>query len=210
MSAQASKVPIAALISGRGSNMLALADACDDPGFPARLVLVLSDSAAAPGLAAAAARGIDVAAVPRKEFPDRDAFEAALQARLVASAAERVCLAGFMRVLGAPIVEAWAGRMLNIHPSLLPSFKGLHTHRRALDAGVKLHGVTVHEVVPELDSGPIVAQAAVPVLAGDTEETLAARVLRAEHVLYPAALKRHLLSASVDHGDADAFFHPPV
>lgn len=203
------KVPIAAVISGRGSNMLALAEACAAPDYPARLVLVLADKEA-PGLEAARARGLTAEAIPRKAFDTKEAFEHALHTRLMQARVERVCLAGFMRILGPVVVEAWAGRMLNIHPSLLPAFKGLHTHRRALEAGVKFHGVTVHEVVPELDSGPIVAQAAVRVFEEDTEDTLGARVLKAEHVLYPAALRHHLTGAPLDRTDDAPVFNPPV
>ena len=168
--------------------MAALVEAARSPDFPAEIALVLSNRPDAPGLDFARQAGIAAEAVESKRFADRDAFEAALQATLESHAIEIVCLAGFMRVLGAKFVERWRGRMLNIHPSLLPDLRGLHTHARALAAGLKEHGCTVHFVEPELDSGPIVAQARVPVLAGDDADTLAARVLVEEHKLYPRAL----------------------
>ena len=208
--ATAHKARIAVMISGRGSNMLALADACEDPAFPARIALVLSDKADAAGLARAAERGIATRAIARKAYPSRAAFDDAMHAALVEAGVERVCLAGFMRILGSEMVSRWPGKMLNIHPSLLPSFKGLDTHQRALDAGVTLHGATVHEVVPELDSGPIVAQVAVPVAPDDDADSLAARVLSVEHRLYVSALARHLGAGGPFEADAPAFFHPPL
>ncbi len=180
---------VAILISGRGSNMSALIEAAREAGYPAEIALVVSNRPDAAGLAFAASSGIATAVVDHKGFADREVFEAALQETLEQARIEIVCLAGFMRVLTAAFVGKWRGRMLNIHPSLLPEFKGLDTHARALAAGVKMHGCTVHFVVPELDSGPAVLQERVPVLAGDTEETLAARVLAAEHRIYPAALR---------------------
>ena len=180
---------VAILISGRGSNMAALVEAAADPDYPAEIVLVVSNRAEAQGLAFAAARGIPSAVVEHAAYPDRESFDAAMEAHLRRHAVELVCLAGFMRILSDGFVERWSGRMLNIHPSLLPLFRGLHPHRQALAAGVCLHGCTVHFVVPELDSGPIAAQAVVPVLAGDTEEALSARVLVMEHRLYPLGLK---------------------
>ncbi len=183
------KKRVAILISGRGSNMEALIAAAAHPDYPVKIVLVLSNRPEAPGLATARAAGIDAVAIDHKPFGnDRAAHETALDARLRQTDAEIVCLAGYMRLLTPFLVEAWQGRMLNIHPSLLPAFPGLHTHARALAAGVRLHGCTVHLVTQGMDEGPILAQAAVPVLPGDTEETLAARVLRQEHALYPAAL----------------------
>ena len=176
------------LVSGRGSNMASLLEAAAEPGYPAAIVLVLSNRPGAGGLARAEAAGVPTALVDHKAFPDRDSFEHALDGVLREAGAEIICLAGFMRVFTPAFVERWTGRMLNIHPSLLPLFKGLDTHARALAAGVRVHGCTVHYVVPELDSGPIVAQAAVPVRWDDTEATLAARVLEAEHRLYPQAL----------------------
>ncbi|MFL5256212.1 MAG: phosphoribosylglycinamide formyltransferase [Rhodopila sp.] len=179
----------AILISGRGSNMEALIAAAQDPAYPAEICLVLSNRPEARGLETARAAGIRAEAIDHRAYGrDRAAHEAAIDAALRAADIEIVCLAGYMRLLTPFLVEAWQGRMLNIHPSLLPCFPGLHTHARALEARVKLHGCTVHLVTPEMDSGPILAQAAVPVLAGDTEDDLAERVLRQEHQVYPAAL----------------------
>jgi phosphoribosylglycinamide formyltransferase-1 len=179
----------AILISGRGSNMVALIEAAAEAGFPAEIVGVISDQPAAPGLALAAQRGIPVQAIARRDFADKAAHDAAIDSALGALGAEIVALAGYMRLLTPAFVGKWQGRMINIHPALLPAFRGLDTHRRALEAGVKLHGCTVHFVTAEVDSGPIIAQAAVPVLAGDTEQELAARVLKQEHQLYPLALR---------------------
>ena len=180
---------VAILISGRGSNMAALIEAARAKDYPAEIALVVSNRPDAAGLAFAASSGIATAVVDHKRFASREAFDAALDAALEKARIEIVCLAGFMRMLTTPFVGKWRGRMLNIHPSLLPEFKGLDTHARALAAGVKTHGCTAHFVVPELDSGPIILQEKVPVLAGDTAETLAARVLEAEHRIYPAALR---------------------
>jgi phosphoribosylglycinamide formyltransferase-1 len=181
---------VAVLISGRGSNMAALIEAAKADNYPAAIVLVMSNRPDAAGLARAREAGIATAIVDHRKFgEDREAFEHALDAQLAGHRIDLVCLAGFMRLFTPDFVQRWRGRMLNIHPSLLPDFKGLHTHRRALAAGVKRHGATVHFVVPELDAGPIVAQDAVPVLDGDTEETLAQRVLGVEHRLYPQALR---------------------
>ncbi|MBB5764886.1 phosphoribosylglycinamide formyltransferase [Methylorubrum rhodesianum] len=188
MSAPIRKKRIAILISGRGSNMVSLIEAARAPDYPAEIVLVLSNRPDAAGLVRAREAGIPASAIDHKAFPDRARFDAALQAELEAAGVELIVLAGFMRILTDAFVEAWAGRMINIHPSLLPLFKGTHTHERALEAGVRLHGCTVHYVVPELDAGPIVAQAAVPVLPGDDADTLSARVIVQEHRLYPAAL----------------------
>jgi len=182
------RLRVAALISGRGSNMAALVEAARSPDFPAEIALVVSNKPGAPGLDFAGEAGIAVETVESTRFPDREAFEVALQATLEAHRIEFICLAGFMRVLGTKFVERWRGRMLNIHPSLLPELRGLHTHARALAAGLKEHGCTVHFVEPELDAGPIVAQARVPVLPDDDAERLAARVLVEEHRLYPRAL----------------------
>jgi phosphoribosylglycinamide formyltransferase-1 len=178
----------AVLISGRGSNMLSLLEAAARDDFPARIVAVLSNRPDAPGLARAATQGIPAEAIDHRGFADRDGFERALDARLRALDIDLVCLAGFMRLLTARFVEAWRDRMLNIHPSLLPAFPGLDTHARALAAGVRFAGCTVHVVRAEMDSGPIVAQACVPVLPGDDAAALGARVLAAEHLLYPQAL----------------------
>lgn len=180
---------VAILISGRGSNMVSLIEAARAPDFPAEIALVLSNRPDAGGLALAREAGIEALAIDHKSHPTREDFERALDAVLRERGIEFVCLAGFMRVLTDWFVERWTGRMINIHPSLLPLFRGTQTHRRALEAGVLVHGCSVHFVVPELDAGPIVAQAAVPVIPGDTEETLAARVLVQEHRLYPLALR---------------------
>jgi len=187
---RSSKKRVAILISGRGSNMTALIEAAKAQDYPAEIVLVVSNLPDALGLHRAREAGIATAIVDHRPFgDDRDAFERALDAKLQAYRIDLVCLAGFMRLLTPPFVRRWRGRLLNIHPALLPQFKGLHTHRRALAAGVERHGATVHFVVPEMDSGPIVAQDSVPVLKGDTEESLAARVLEVEHQLYPQALR---------------------
>ena len=180
---------IVILISGRGSNMMAIAEACAGDGWNARIAAVISNRPDAAGLANAARRGIATAVVDHRAHADRAAFDAALAEAIDAFAPDLVVLAGFMRILSAEFVNRYAGRMLNIHPSLLPAFTGLHTHRRAIEAGCKLAGATVHVVTPELDHGPIVAQAAVPILEGDTEETLAARVTAAEHILYPRVVR---------------------
>ncbi len=181
---------VAVLISGRGSNMAALIEAAKDKEYPAEIALVLSNTADAGGLATARVAGIATEVVDHTLFgKDRTAFDAALQAMLVKHRIDIVCLAGFMRLLTPGFVAQWPQRMLNIHPSLLPAFKGLDTHKRALEAGAKIHGATVHFVVAELDSGPIIAQAAVAVREGDSEATLADRVLNIEHQIYPSALK---------------------
>jgi phosphoribosylglycinamide formyltransferase 1 len=178
----------AVLISGRGSNMTALIGAARAPDFPAEIALVLSNKSSAAGLAFARQAGIAAAVVDHKIYAGRDEFEGSMQAMLDIHRIDLICLAGFMRILSAPFVARWQGRILNIHPSLLPSFRGLDTHARAIAAGVKLHGCTVHFVEPELDSGPIIAQAAIELRDDDTPETLGARVLSEEHRLYPAAL----------------------
>ncbi|MEP0710264.1 phosphoribosylglycinamide formyltransferase [Parvibaculum sp.] len=180
---------IGVLISGRGSNLKALIEACEEPGFRGRIALVVSNRPGAAGLAVAEAAGVPTAVIDHKEFSMRETFDAELHRALTKAGVELVCNAGFMRILSDGFVEKWRDRQLNIHPSLLPAFKGLHVHQRALDAGVKITGCTVHFVRPEMDEGPIVAQAAVPVLPGDTAETLSQRVLDAEHKLYPLALK---------------------
>ena len=184
------KKRVAVLISGRGSNMVALIEAAKDPAYPAEIVIVISNDPTAEGLKRAEASGIATAVVDHKTFgKDREAFERALQQKLESNRIEIVCLAGFMRLLTPWFVRRWEGGLLNIHPALLPAFKGLDTHKRAIAARAKEHGATVHFVVPEMDSGPIVAQAAVSVREGDTEATLAARVLAVEHQIYPYALK---------------------
>jgi phosphoribosylglycinamide formyltransferase-1 len=181
---------VAVLISGRGSNMAALIEAAKDRTYPAEIVAVISNRPEAGGLMIARANGITTEVVDHTAFgKDRAAFENALQAALEKHCVDIVCLAGFMRLLTAGFVKQWQHRILNIHPALLPAFKGLDTHRRALEADVKVHGATVHFVVPEMDSGPIIAQAAVNVRPGEPEEELAARVLKVEHQIYPLALK---------------------
>jgi phosphoribosylglycinamide formyltransferase 1 len=179
---------VAALISGRGSNMAALTAAANDPAYPAEIALVVSNRADAAGLAVAANAGIKAAVIDHAG-KDRESFERALNDLMAANQIELICLAGFMRLLSPTFVDSWQGRLLNIHPSLLPAFKGLDTHARALAAGVKIHGATVHFVTAEMDSGPIIAQAAVPVSDADSPATLAARVLAVEHKIYPSALR---------------------
>lgn len=184
------KKRVAVLISGRGSNAAALIEAARAQDYPATIVLVLSNRPQAAGLAHASAAGIATAVVDHRPYgEDRARFERALQAELDAHDVDIVCLAGFMRLLTGDFVRRWSGRMLNIHPSLLPRFKGLHTHRRALAAGAGEHGASVHFVTPEMDCGQVVAQQSVPVLSGDTEASLAQRVLEVEHRLYPRALR---------------------
>lgn len=187
---------VAVLLSGRGTNMRALAEAARDPAYPAEIVLALSNRPMAPGLEAAQAMGIATAAVPGKQFPDRDAFDSAVTAILEAHGVELIALAGFMRILSPGFVQHWAGRMLNIHPSLLPLYPGLDTHGRAIAAGDTEAGCTVHMVTEELDAGPVLAQARVPILPGDTADELAARVLVAEHSLYPPALADFVRSSA--------------
>lgn len=207
---------IVILISGRGSNMEALVRAAQSEGWPARIAAVISNRPDAAGLAFAQGRGIATAVVPSKQFSNRADFDAALQQEIDRFAPDLVVLAGFMRVLTDAFVEHYAGRMLNVHPSLLPAFPGLATHRQALDAGVPEHGATVHFVTAELDHGPVVAQARVGVLPGDTEATLAARVLVEEHKLYPYAVRLFVEDRlSIEHGEvrvldarvADAISH---
>jgi phosphoribosylglycinamide formyltransferase 1 len=180
------RLRLGVLISGRGSNLQALIGACANPAYPAEIVLVISDRAEAAGLAIAAAAGIFGVAIPDR---DRPAFAAAANALLGERRVDLVCLAGFMRVLDTAFVEAWRDKMVNIHPSLLPAFPGLHPHRRALAAGVRFSGCTVHFVRPEVDAGPIIAQAVVPTRPGDDEARLAARILPVEHRLYPLAVR---------------------
>ncbi|MBE1237461.1 phosphoribosylglycinamide formyltransferase [Phaeovibrio sulfidiphilus] len=182
------KKRVAILISGRGSNMEALANAAMDPGYPARIVLVVSNDPEAPGLEIASSLGIQTAVVDHRLHPTKTSFENTLQACLEEAETEIVCLAGFMRILSAEFVNRWHNRLLNIHPSLLPSFPGLDTHKRAIEAGVLFHGCTVHLVRPVVDGGPILMQAVVPVRPTDTPETLGSRVLQLEHQLYSEAL----------------------
>jgi phosphoribosylglycinamide formyltransferase-1 len=183
------KLKLGVLISGRGSNLQALIDAAADPAYPAEIALVISNKPDAGGLERAQAAGIATEVIPHKNFPDRESFDAALDKTLRAAGVELVCLAGFMRLLTAGFAQGWHDRLINIHPSLLPSFKGLDSHAQALRAGVRLSGCTVHFVRPEMDAGPIIVQAAVPVLDGDDEDALAARILTAEHRCYPLAVR---------------------
>jgi phosphoribosylglycinamide formyltransferase-1 len=182
------KARTAVLISGRGSNMMALAGAARDPAYPAEIACVVSNRADAPGLDFASAHGIPAKVIDHKAYASREQFEAALDGYLRSIEVEIIALAGFMRVLTAGFIAGWEGRMINIHPSLLPAYKGLHTHERALAEGAAVHGCSVHLVTPELDGGPVLMQAEVPVLPGDTPDSLAARVLIEEHKLYPRAL----------------------
>ena len=187
------KVRTAIFISGRGSNMMALVEAAKAADFPAEFVLVVSNDPNAAGLAWAAERGIKTLAVDHKPFgKDREAHERLINDALVAEGVEFICLAGYLRVLTPFLVDTWAGKMINIHPALLPEFKGLHTHERAIEAGAQEHGATVHWVSSGVDEGEIIAQARVPVLPGDTAEALSARVLVEEHKLYPAAVRQVL------------------
>jgi len=183
------RLRLGVLVSGRGSNLQALIDACADPAFPAEIGLVLSNRPDAYGLERASLAGLPTLGIPHRGFPDREAHERALDAALRDADVGLVCLAGYMRLLTPWFVERWRDRLVNIHPSLLPAFKGLDTHARALAAGVRFHGCTVHFVRPEMDDGPIIVQAAVPVAPGDDADSLAERVLAAEHQIYPLAVR---------------------
>ncbi|MBM3602056.1 MAG: phosphoribosylglycinamide formyltransferase [Alphaproteobacteria bacterium] len=183
------RLKIAVLISGRGSNLQALIDACAQPDFPAAIALVLSNRPDAFGLARARQAGLPTRVIDHKAFADRIAFDAELDTAITGSGARLVCLAGFMRLLTASFVERWRDRMINIHPSLLPAFPGLHTHERAIAAGCRFSGCTVHFVRSEMDAGPIIVQAAVPTHPDDDAERLAARILQAEHRIYPMAVR---------------------
>jgi len=183
------RLKIGVLISGRGSNLQALIDACALPDYPAEIALVIANRADAFGIERARRAGVPAMVIPHRDFPDRESFDAALDAALRQAGVELVCTAGFMRILTAWFVERWHDRQINIHPSLLPLFPGLHTHERALAAGVRFAGCTVHFVGLGVDTGPIIAQAAVPVLPDDDADRLAARVLAAEHRLFPLALR---------------------
>ena len=183
------RLKIGVLISGRGSNLQALIDACALPDYPAEIALVIANRADAFGIERARRAGVPAMVIPHRDFPDRESFDAALDAALRQAGVELVCTAGFMRILTAWFVERWHDRQINIHPSLLPLFPGLHTHERALAAGVRFAGCTVHFVRLGVDTGPIIAQAAVPVLPNDDADRLAARVLAAEHRLFPLALR---------------------
>ena len=183
------RLKVAVLVSGRGSNLQALIDACAKADFPAEIVRVISNEADASGLDKAAEAGIPTAVVPHRDHPDRPAFEAELDKEIRAAGTELIALAGFMRLLTEGFVDAWRDRLINIHPSLLPAFKGLHTHERAIDAGVRFSGCTVHYVRPAMDEGPIIVQAAIPILADDDADSLGGRVLAQEHLIYPLALR---------------------
>ena len=184
-----SRVRVGILLSGQGSNALALIEAARAESYPAEIVLVTSNNPAAPGLAKAQAAGVPALAIDHRSFgKDREAHERALDAALREAGVEFIAMAGYMRILTPWFVQAWSGKAINIHPSLMPLFAGLHTHRRALEAGVKLHGCSVHWVSEGVDEGPLIGQAAVPVLSGDDEASLSARVLAAEHRLYPVCL----------------------
>ena len=215
------KKRIAILISGRGSNMMRLVEAARDPSYPAEIVAVVSNRPDAEGLAWAQSHGIPAIAIDHKTFATRTAFEARLHTTLLDHRTDMICCAGFLRMMTGGFIDRWHNRMLNIHPSLLPAFPGLDPHKRALDQGVRIVGCTVHLMRLEMDTGPIIAQAAVPVLNGDTEETLAARVLAAEHRLYPHAL-RLIASGAVNvsgedidrsgeqQGSGGVLFSPPI
>lgn len=183
------KLKLGVLISGRGSNLQALIDAAAEPDYPAQIVLVISNAADAYGLVRAAEAGIPTQVIDHRDFADRASFEVALTDALTAAEVELVCLAGFMRLLTDAFVTRWWDRLINIHPSLLPAFRGLHTHQRAIEAGVRFTGCTVHFVRPAMDDGPIIVQAAVPLASDDNEDQLAARVLTAEHRIYPLAVR---------------------
>lgn len=211
---------LAVLISGRGTNLQSLIDAAAAPDYPAKIVLVISNRPKAQGLDRAMKAGLPQKIIDHKDFETREDFEAALDETLRMVEADYVVLAGFMRLLSAKFVSDWRGRLINIHPSLLPSFRGLHVHERMIDAGVKIAGCTVHFVSTEADSGPIIGQAAVPVLPGDKPETLAARILEQEHKLLPACVrlvvegKARISGATVqlsgDFSNADALLNPPA
>ncbi len=189
-----SRIRTAVLISGRGSNMVALLRASQEPDYPADIQLVISNRPKAAGLERARELGVEAIAIDHKAFPDRESFEDALHGALVERGIEFVACAGFMRVLTPRFVTQWAGRLVNIHPSLLPKYKGLHTHRRALEAGDAQAGASVHWVVPEVDGGGVIAQAPVDIVEGDTQDSLAARVLERELTLYPDALAKAVSS----------------
>lgn len=203
------KMRVGILISGRGSNMVSLINAARAADYPAEIVTVISNRPSAGGLARAQEAGIPTVVIDHKDFATRMAFEAKLHQALLDAGVELICNAGFMRMLTGGFVDRWKNRQLNIHPSLLPAFPGLNTHERALHEGVRIHGCTVHFVRLEMDTGPIVAQAAVAVMPGDTPDALAARVLEAEHKLYPHAL-RLVASGAVRVSDEDIRFAPPT
>lgn len=180
---------VAVLVSGRGSNMQAILQASKDPAYPAEVALVISNVADAPALSIAEEMGIKVLAIPHRDFPDRESFDQRITDEIVAAGCDLVVLAGFMRLLSAGFCEFWRDKLINIHPSLLPAFKGLDVHARMIEAGVRFGGCTVHFVRPEMDTGPIIVQAAVPIHPGDSADDLAARILEEEHQAYPLAVK---------------------
>jgi phosphoribosylglycinamide formyltransferase-1 len=180
---------IAVLISGRGSNLQSIIDAIAAGRLDASIAVVISNRAEAPGMVRAREAGIETLHLSRADYPDRDAYDRAIVDAVTSRGVDLICLAGFMQLVGPPLLDAYSNRILNIHPSLLPAFPGLHTHRRALEAGVKVHGASVHLVTAALDGGPVIIQGVVPVMAGDTEEKLAARVLEVEHRIYPQAVR---------------------
>lgn len=198
---------VAVLISGRGSNLASLIEAAAERDYPADIAVVISDNPDAPGLKLATSRGIASGVVERKDFSSKSDHDEAIDKAIRSFGVDYVALAGYMRLLSKPFVEKWRGRIINIHPSLLPLFKGLNPHKQALDAGMRIAGASVHFVTQDMDDGPIIAQAAVPVLAGDDERELAARVLKAEHQLYPVAL-RMLVEAKVRMEGGRALFSP--
>jgi|HubBroStandDraft_1064217.scaffolds.fasta_scaffold00007_106 phosphoribosylglycinamide formyltransferase-1 len=214
------RLKVGVLVSGFGSNLQALIDHSAEPGFPAEIVTVISNKPGVPALERAARAGIEAQVIGHKSFADRAGFDQALDAALRAAGVEFICLAGFMRIFTPSFVDSWRDAILNIHPSLLPSFRGLHPHRQALEAGVRFHGCTVHFVRPELDAGPILLQAVVPVLSRDDEQSLAARVLQAEHRAYPLALRLvaegrvgidgdRVVVAGAPAAPMEALFNPP-
>ncbi|MBO6918553.1 MAG: phosphoribosylglycinamide formyltransferase [Rhizobiaceae bacterium] len=186
---QPRKKRVGVLISGTGSNMKVLAQACQNDDYPAEICIVISDKPGVKGLDSASEMGIEALAIPRKDYASKTEHEAAILTALDNANLDYVCLAGFMRILSGEFIKKWSGRLINIHPSLLPLFPGLHTHDRAIEAGCKFHGCTVHFVTEGMDEGPVISQAAVPILPNDTADILAARVLKTEHILYPRSLK---------------------
>lgn len=198
------KLPVAVAISGSGSNLQALIDACNEPDYPAKIVLVVSNKSNAFGLERAKKAGIPSVTISHTDYPDRESFDTDLNKAIIDSGAEFVCLAGFMRILTDDFINNWRDKMINIHPSLLPKYKGLHTHARAIEAGDSHHGTTVHFVRAELDSGPLIIQASVPILEKDEPDDLASRVLKEEHQIYPKALA-WIASGKIEINGEDAF-----
>lgn len=195
------KTPVAVLISGRGSNMQSILDACESPEYPAKVAIVISDNADAKGLEVAKYCGIKTLVIDKKNFADKAAFETELSNALKKHDVEWVCLAGFMRILSSDFVDNWHNKIINIHPSLLPAFKGLDCHQKAIDAGVRFSGCTVHIVRPEMDVGPIIIQAVVPITKNDDAESLSARILHYEHVLYPESIRLLITGEAMINGE---------